>query len=112
MSLHVALGGWTIGTDPQCIVPFAKRDKDITIALAIEDGESYCLPGLFEEELLVPGLGSTIPAEGILAMNKVLDDFSHLFTAIPGCTALAQHCIDTGDSAPVRCKLRPVNAKK
>lgn len=112
MSLHVALSGWTIGTDPQCIVPFAKRDKDITAALAIENSESYCLQGLFEEVLLVPGIGHTIPAEGIPAMNKVLDDFSHLFTTIPGCTALAQHCIDTGDSAPVRCKLRPVNAKK
>ncbi|KAH7963451.1 hypothetical protein HPB52_021218 [Rhipicephalus sanguineus] len=30
--------------------------------------------GLFEEVLLVPGIGSTIPAEGIPAMNKVLDD--------------------------------------
>lgn len=113
ISLHVALGGWTIGTDPQCIVPFAKRERDVTAALAIEeDGESYCLQGLFEEVLVVPGTGTFPADEGIQTMNKVLDDFSHLFTAIPGCTSLAQHSIDTGDSVPVRCKLRPVNAKK
>lgn len=45
-------------------------------------------------------------------MKQVLEEFSEIFTTTPGCTTLAEHCIDTGDNPPVRCKLRPVNSKK
>lgn len=115
ISLHVSLGGWTIGTDPQCMVPFAKRERDPAAALAIEDAESYHLHNLFEEVLVVPDIENMHLAttkELHPSMSEVLYDFSHLFSTIPGCTTLAQHRIDTRDSAPVRCKLRPVNVKK
>ncbi|KAH6930231.1 hypothetical protein HPB50_012137 [Hyalomma asiaticum] len=115
ISVRVSLGGWTVGTDPQCVMPFAKHKRDPATALAIEDGESYHLHSFFEEVLVAPGIENVHQAgtkELQPSMSKVLDDFSHLFSTILGCTTLAQHRTDTGDSVPVRCKLRPVSVKK
>lgn len=45
-------------------------------------------------------------------MERVLQTFKLIFTSTSGCATLTKHHIDTGDSPPVRCKLRPVNAKQ
>ncbi|XP_040062102.1 uncharacterized protein LOC120837010 [Ixodes scapularis] len=118
----MALGGWTIGTEPQCIVLFAKGVKRPTEEpLAADD--FYCLQGIFTEE--EPDCASASDQttsrgdrpqnhapEVDACMENVLVDFRPMFTTTPGCTILAQHPIDTRKSPSVRCKLRPVNAKK
>lgn len=120
ISLHVALGGWTIGTELQCMVPFVKgecRPKG-----GLDSEEIYDLQAIFAERP-APTANSEIPAPNNpthLAsqvnvdprLAQVLENFSPIITATPGCTTFSEHCIDTGDSQPVRCKLRPVNAKK
>lgn len=136
MSLHVALGGWTVGTEPQCVVPFAKRDEREQVGQVEED--SYCLRSLFGEGFLeeavavescyeqadeTTGAAAATVQTGdsrVLSwaleldprMQQVLQNVSDIFTESPGCTTLVEHHIDTGDSPPVRCKLRPINAKK
>lgn len=46
------------------------------------------------------------------SMKHILEEFSAIFTTTPGLTTLVGHHSDTGDNPLVRCKLRPVNAKK
>lgn len=45
-------------------------------------------------------------------LQKLLDDFVHLFTAQPGCMPLMVHKIDTGSHLPIRCQLHPANGRK
>lgn len=48
-----------------------------------------------------------------LRLAQVLEIFSPIITNTPRLTtAFAEHQIDTGNNLPVRCKLRPNNAKK
>lgn len=136
MSLHVALGGWTVGTDPQCVVPFARWEERKQVAQVEED--SYCLPSLFgqgsleeaaavescyeqADESMGAAADTVQTGDGSVPswardldprMQQVLRNVSSIFTETPGCTTLVEHHIDTGDSPPVRCKLRPVNSKK
>lgn len=123
VSLHVALGGWTVGTEPQRIKSFVKADKERTEA--VEDC-AECLRCIFAEDdatvnvrasalITTAACSQDMPSHSPNLdprMKLVLDEFRGIFTTIPGCTTLAEHHIDTGDNPPVRCKLRPVNAKK
>lgn len=104
--VHVALGGWTFGTELQCLVPFTK-DSRINTHLEEED---YCLDSLFVEQPdSEPASSPTTVKETAnhrtgMHMQQVLNDFRELFTKVPGCTPLTQHKIDTGDSTPVNAK--------
>jgi Retroviral aspartyl protease len=42
----------------------------------------------------------------------LLSTFEDMFTSVPGLTSVAEHTIDTGSAAPIRCRLRPVNDTK
>ncbi|KAH9378315.1 hypothetical protein HPB48_000526 [Haemaphysalis longicornis] len=131
MSLHVALGGWTVGTDPQCVVPFCKMEERKQVAQVEED--SYCLPSLFGQvpwrkqrrwspvtskqtnpwgqlqTLCRPETAASQVGHETLdpRMQQVLRNVSSIFTETPGCTTLVEHHIRHQDSPPVRCKLRP-----
>lgn len=117
LSIHVALGGWTLGTEIQELVRFGKSSEVPPVALS---EEVYSLEELFAvprevetcpEEAMVRGTPGE-KAEGDRRIVTVLNDYKDTFTVRPGCTSLIQHSIDTGDSRPVRCKMRPVNAEK
>ncbi|KAL3236769.1 hypothetical protein MRX96_022184 [Rhipicephalus microplus] len=121
ISLHVSLGGWTVGTEPQRIVPFVKAAKeqpeavddfgdslrcifaesDATVCASVPEATAAC-------NVIISGHSSDLDPR----MKNILEEFSEIFTTTPGCTTLAEHRIDTGDNPPVRCKLRPVNSKK
>ncbi|KAL3227062.1 hypothetical protein MRX96_048860, partial [Rhipicephalus microplus] len=121
ISLHVSLGGWTVGTEPQRIVPFVKAVKeqpeavddfgdslrcifaesDATVCASVPEATAAC-------NVIISGHSSDLDPR----MKHILEEFSEIFTTTPGCTTLAEHRIDTGDNPPVRCKLRPVNSKK
>ncbi|KAL3242252.1 hypothetical protein MRX96_021298 [Rhipicephalus microplus] len=121
ISLHVSLGGWTVGTEPQRIVPFVKvvkeqpeavddfgdslrcifAESDATVCASVPEATAAC-------NVIISGHSSDLDPR----MKHILEEFSEIFTTTPGCTTLAEHRIDTGDNPPVRCKLRPVNAKK
>lgn len=113
MSLHIALGGWTIGMEPQLVVPFAKPDRKVAPD-PVDDAN--CLGNLFEQQPDVVACntisGSGQQAEVTREFRGLLGEYEALFTKLPGCTTLIEHSIDTGDSTPVRTKLRPVNPKK
>ncbi|KAL3237290.1 hypothetical protein MRX96_022057 [Rhipicephalus microplus] len=110
MSLHITLGGWTIGMEPQLVVPFAKPDKKVAPD-PVDDAN--CLGNLFEEQPDVVACntisGSGQQAEVMREFRGLLEEYEALFTKLPGCTTLIEHSIDTGNSTPVRTKLRPVN---
>ncbi|KAL3178149.1 hypothetical protein MRX96_038669 [Rhipicephalus microplus] len=122
ISLHVSLGGWTVGTEPQKIVPFVKAVKDQPEAVDDDFGDSLrcifaegdasvcaCVPEATAAcNVIIPGHSSDLDPR----MKHILEEFREIFTTTPGCTTLAEHRIDTGDNPPVRRKLRPVNAKK
>ncbi|KAL3195208.1 hypothetical protein MRX96_001879 [Rhipicephalus microplus] len=121
ISLHVSLGGWTVGTEPQRIVPFVKvvkehpeavddfgdslrcifAESDATVCASVPEATAAC-------NVIISGHSSDLDPR----MKNILEEFSEIFTTTPGCTTLAEHRIDTGDNPPVRCKLRPVNSKK
>ncbi|KAL3235219.1 hypothetical protein MRX96_048362 [Rhipicephalus microplus] len=121
ITLHVSLGGWTVGTEPQRIVPFVKAVKeqpeavddfgdslrcifaesDATVCASVPEATAAC-------NVIISGHSSDLDPR----MKHILEEFSEIFTKTPGCTSLAEHRIDTGDNPPVRCKLRPVNSKK
>ncbi|KAL3182668.1 hypothetical protein MRX96_034581 [Rhipicephalus microplus] len=117
ISLHVPLGGWTVGTEPQIIVPFVKAVKKQPEAL---DGFGENLRCIFAEghasvyasvpevtaacNVIIPGHSSDLDTR----IKHVLEEFSEIFnTTPPGCKTLAEHRINTGDNPPVRWKLRP-----
>ncbi|KAL3191219.1 hypothetical protein MRX96_018787 [Rhipicephalus microplus] len=121
ISLHMSLGGWTDGTEPQRIVPFVKAVKeqpeavddfgdslrcifaegDASVCASVPEATAAC-------HVIIPGHSSDLDPR----MKHILEEFREIFATTPGCTTLAEHRIDTGDNPPVRCKLRPVNAKK
>ncbi|KAL3216462.1 hypothetical protein MRX96_033068 [Rhipicephalus microplus] len=121
ISLHVSLGGWTVGTEPQRISPFVKAVKvqpeavddfgdslrcvfaesDATVCASVPEATAAC-------NVIISGHSSDLDPR----MKHILEELSEIFTTTPGCTTLAEHRIDTGDNPPVRCKLRPVNSKK
>ncbi|KAL3203802.1 hypothetical protein MRX96_041720 [Rhipicephalus microplus] len=121
ISLHVSLGGWTVGTEPQRIAPFVKAvweqleavdnfgdslrcifaEGDASVCASVPEATAAC-------NVIIPGHSSDLDPR----MKHILEEFSEIFTTTPGCTTLAEHRIDTGDNPPVRCKLQPVNAKK
>ncbi|KAL3183738.1 hypothetical protein MRX96_033816 [Rhipicephalus microplus] len=121
ISLHVSLGGWTVGTEPQRIVPFVKAVKeqpeavddfgdslrcifaegDASVCASVPEATAAC-------NVIILGHSSDLDPR----MKHILEEFSEIFTTTPSCTTLAEHRIDTGDNPPVRCKLRPVNSKK
>lgn len=114
ISLHIGLGGWTVGMEPQLVVPFAKADKKVTPE-PLEG--AYCLEWLFEHPSdTVMTCSTAVNSEqqsGVQGrFEALLEEYGALLTKSPGCTSLVEHSIDTGDSAPVRTKLRPVNPKK
>ncbi|KAF4529789.1 hypothetical protein B566_EDAN018057 [Ephemera danica] len=45
-------------------------------------------------------------------IRDILRKHERLFSKKPGHTSLVQHRIDTGNSPPVRCRMRPLNANK
>ncbi|KAL3225353.1 hypothetical protein MRX96_049241, partial [Rhipicephalus microplus] len=121
ISLHVSLGGMTVSTELQRIVPFVKAVKkqpeavddlgDSLRCIFVEGDASVCA-GLPEANaacnVIIPDHSSNLDPR----MKHVLEEFSEIFITTPGHITLAEHRIDTGDNPPVRCKLRPVNAKK
>jgi hypothetical protein len=46
------------------------------------------------------------------SLNQMLEEFVPLFSKRPGLCTLYQHTIDTADSKPLKCGLRPMNAGK
>ncbi|KAL3223266.1 hypothetical protein MRX96_027675 [Rhipicephalus microplus] len=117
----MSLGGWTVGTKPQRIVPFVKAVKEQPEAVddfgdslrcIFAEGDASVCASVPETtaacNVIIPGHSSDLDPR----MKHILEEFSEIFTTTPGCTTLAEHRIDTGDNPPVRCKLRPVNAKK
>lgn len=136
ISLHMGLGGWTLGLDPQPVVKFDRPlDARHTVTEPVlpaasrgcsgdnvTDREDYqdmtvSFEMLFATQQVGPESQESHNTEDgdVLheaQLQKVLDDFAHLFTAQPGCTPLMVHHIDTGSHSPVRCKLRPANGHK
>lgn len=134
ISLHMGLGGWTLGIDPQPVVKFDKPPQARQIAtesmpVVTSRGRSSEMDREDDLDLTEPFAvlfatqqedtelqESHSAADGDVAdeaqLQKLLHDFGHLFTAQPGCTTLMVHNIDTGSHSPVRCKLRPANGRK
>lgn len=63
------------------------------------------------ENMLNTFLTDLPPATGQKA-RQLLADYEDIFTDLPGLTSLTEHNIDTGDSLPIRCRLRPINDTK
>ncbi|KAL3182556.1 hypothetical protein MRX96_007230 [Rhipicephalus microplus] len=91
------LGGWTVGTEPQRIVPFVKAVMEEPEAV---DDFGDSLRCVFAED--DASVCASVPEKNLV----------EIFTTTPGCTTLAEYRIYTGDNPLVRCKLRPVNSKK
>ncbi|KAL3244965.1 hypothetical protein MRX96_018367 [Rhipicephalus microplus] len=99
------------GTTACCA--FSKPNKKV-VPGPVDDAN--CLGGLFEQHPDIVACttisGSGQRAEVLNEFRNLLGECKALFTKLPSCTTLIEHCIDTGDSTPVRTKLRPVNPKK
>ncbi|KAJ1178944.1 hypothetical protein NDU88_004184 [Pleurodeles waltl] len=92
--------------------PYYDR-ADLTLLMATDEGqeeESDPLPDLFsstEQDALVEGvvLADCLTAEQKDNCINLLDQFSELFSTVPGTTSWCEHTIDTGDSLPVKSKI-------
>lgn len=120
ISVHVGLGGWTVGVERQEVVRFDRVPRRSLINKS-NDGPIYSLEALFAEppnsNTLDMTTVSVIDTPGNMSesdprMASLLDSYKHIFCAEPGCTSLTEHRINTGTNSPVRCKLRPTNAQK
>ncbi|KAJ1148138.1 hypothetical protein NDU88_000978 [Pleurodeles waltl] len=75
-----------------------------------QEEDSDPLPDLFsstEQDALVEGvvLADCLTAEQKDNCINLLDQFSELFSTVPGTTSWCEHTIDTGDSLPVKSKI-------
>ncbi|KAJ1178906.1 hypothetical protein NDU88_004147 [Pleurodeles waltl] len=92
--------------------PYYDR-ADLTLLMATDEGQeedSDPLPDLFsstEQDALVEGvvLADCLTAEQKDNCINLLDQFSELFSTVPGTTSWCEHTIDTGDSLPVKSKI-------
>ncbi|KAJ1175469.1 hypothetical protein NDU88_000757 [Pleurodeles waltl] len=92
--------------------PYYDR-ADLTLVMATDEGQeedSDPLPDLFsstEQDALVEGvvLADCLTAEQKDHCINLLDQFSELFSTVPGTTSWCEHTIDTGDSLPVKSKI-------
>jgi hypothetical protein len=103
ISIHIGRRGWTVGTDPQEVVPFEKSD-----------GSAGCLAASEPVADVVTELGRSLTCSQHMRgrMLAVLETYREVFSKRPGTTNLYCHEIDTGGAAPVRCRQRPISDKK
>lgn len=133
ISLHISLRGWTLGIEPQHLIPFARHQIPKSADLPKLQHEVYYLGDLFREasdtecvptESECGPVASDMPREEPAVdetqtegkdhpeVVALLQKFANVFDPQPGCTSLMEHSIATDAAAPTRCRPRPVNAQK